>query len=188
MALLNGEEDKMEYYKSIKTPALRRIYRVIIAVQRFICYICAIALPLIITYQVILRYILKAPLMGIEELLTFFIIWLYMMGGSVASEKRSHIECGILTLYIKKEKTMKIFKLFKALFSFIICAWLTRWAFWFFQYSFKLWKTSDILRIPMFLGESSMFIGLIFMLFFAAVEMIDYIRDLIIFLQEGKRL
>lgn len=178
----------MEYYESIKTPVLKMIYRMIIAAQRIICYICAMALPLIITYQVILRYILKAPLMGIEELLTFFIIWLYMMGGSVASERRNHIECGILTLYIKKEKTMKIFNLFKSIFSLIICSWLTRWAFWYFQYSLKLWKTSDILRIPMFFGESSMFIGLLFMLAFAAIEVIDYIRDLIIFFQEGKRL
>jgi len=143
------------------------------------------ALPLIITYQVILRYVLKAPLMGIEELMTFFIIWLYILGGSVASEQRCHIECGILTLYIKREKTMKVFKCFKALFSLIVCSWLTRWAFWYFTYSFKLWKTSDILNIPMFFGESAMFIGLAFMLFFALLELIDYIRDLVKFLEEG---
>jgi len=177
----------MEYYENIKTPILRTAYRVIISVQRFVCYTCAIALPLIITYQVILRYVLKAPLMGIEELMTFFIIWLYILGGSVASEQRCHIECGILTLYIKKEKTMKIFKCFKALFSLIVCTWLARWAFWYFMYSFKLWKTSDILNIPMFFGESAMFIGLAFMLFFALLELIDYGRDLVKFFKEGKK-
>lgn len=169
----------MEYYENIQNKAWKTIYRVIITVQRFICYICAVALPLIITYQVILRYVLKAPLMGIEELQTFFIIWLYMMGGSVASEQRSHIECGILTLYIKKERSKAIFNCFKALFSLVVCTWLTYWAYWFFDYSFNLWKTSDILRIPMFFGESAMFIGLIFMLFFAVLELVDYIRQLI---------
>ena len=169
----------MGYYENIQNKAWKGIYRVIISVQRFVCYICAIALPLIITYQVILRYVLKAPLMGIEELMTFFIIWLYMMGGSVASEQRTHIECGILTLYIKKEKTMAIFKVCKSIFSMIVCAWLTRWAFWFFTYSFKLWKTSDILNIPMFFGESAMFIGLVFMLFFGIIELIDYVKDAI---------
>lgn len=167
----------MEYYESIQNKTWRTIYRGIITVQRLVCYVCAIALPVIITYQVILRYVLKAPLMGVEELMTFFIIWLYMMGGSVASEQRSHIECGILTLYIKKEKTMAVFKCFKSLFSILVCAWLTRWAFWFFLYSLKLWKTSDILNIPMFYGESAMLIGLLFMLFFAVLELIDYVRD-----------
>lgn len=94
----------MEYYDHIQNKVWKNIYRGIVTIQRFICYACAIILPLIITYQVILRYILKMPLMGIEELMTFFIIWLYMMGGSVASEQRSHINCAILTLYIKKRK------------------------------------------------------------------------------------
>lgn len=167
----------MEYCEQIKNKPFRAIYRGIITVQRVICYICAIALPLIITYQVVLRYVLKAPLTGIEELMTFFIIWLYMMGGSVASEQRTHIECGILTLYIKKEKTMAIFLCFKNIFSMVVCIWLTRWAYWYFDYSLKLWKTSDILKIPMFLGESAMFIGLVFMLFFGALEMIDAFKN-----------
>lgn len=163
----------MEYYEKISNKAWRAVYRGIISIQRVICYICAIALPLIITYQVILRYVLKAPLMGIEELMTFFIIWLYMMGGSVASEQRSHISCAILTLYIKKEKTMAIFNCCNNLFSMVVCVWLTRWAFWYFTYSLQLWKHSDILDIPMFFGESSMFIGLVFMLFFGLLELVD---------------
>ncbi len=138
----------MEYCEQIKNKPFRAIYRGIITVQRVICYICAIALPLIITYQVVLRYVLKAPLMGIEELMTFFIIWLYMMGGSVASEQRTHIECGILTLYIKKEKTMAIFLCFKNIFSMVVCIWLTRWAYW-----------------------------LVFMLFFGVLEMIDAFKN-----------
>ena len=145
-------------------------------VSRIVTYICAIALPLIISYQVVLRYVLKSPLMGIEELMTFFIIWLYMMGGAVASEQRSHISCGVLTLYIHRNKTMAIFNCFRDLASMIICCWLTYWAYWFFSYSFKLWKTSDILHIPMFFGESAMFIGLVFMLFFGLVELGDDIK------------
>lgn len=175
----------MGYYENIQNKAWKNIYRVIVAVQRVICYICAIALPLIITYQVILRYVLKAPLMGIEELMTFFIIWLYMMGGSIASEQRSHISCGILTLYIKKEKTMAIFNCCNNLFSMIVCIWLTRWAFWYFTYSFKLWKTSDILKIPMFFGESAMFIGLVFMLFFGILELIDNVKIAVKIFKKG---
>ena len=175
----------MGYYENIQNKAWKKVYWVIITVQRLVCYICAIALPLIITYQVILRYVLKAPLMGIEELMTFFIIWLYMMGGSVASEQRTHISCGILTLYIKKEKTMAIFKCCNNLFSMIVCIWLTRWAFWYFTYSFNLWKTSDILKIPMFFGESAMFIGLVFMLFFGVLELIDNISAAVKVFKKG---
>lgn len=49
----------MEYYEHIDNKIWRNIYYIIVCVQRFVCYVCAIALPLIITYQVILRYVLK---------------------------------------------------------------------------------------------------------------------------------
>jgi TRAP-type C4-dicarboxylate transport system permease small subunit len=163
----------MDYLSTIQNKTLKYIYAFIIKVQRFFAMLTGIAVPVIVVYQVILRYVFKAPLMGIEELLIFFIIWLYMLGGSVASEQRSHIECGILTLYIKKDSHMKLFNCFKSAFSLVICAWLIRWTFWFFTYSFKLWKTSDILRIPMFIGESALFVGFVLMFFFGVLELID---------------
>ena len=173
----------MDFYDRIQNKTLKAIYGVIISIQRFICYFCAIGLPVLVVVQVLLRYVFKAPLMGIEELLSFPIIWLYMLGGSMASEQRNHIECGILTLYIKKEKTMKIFKCCKALFSVIVGIWLARWGFWMFTYSLNLWKVSDMLKIPMFIGESSLFIGFVLMVFFTILELIDYIRDLVVYLK-----
>ena len=56
---------------------------------------------------------------------------------------------------------------------------------WFFAYSLKLWKTSDILHIPMFFGESSMFIGLVFMLFFGIIEFIDNVKDAVRICKKG---
>lgn len=168
----------MDYADRIQNKAWRTIYKTIVSIQRMIAIFTCIAIPIIIVYQVILRYVLKHPLMGIEELLVFFIIWLYMIAGSVASEQRNHIECGILTIYIKKERSMQIFKLFKSIFSVVIGIWLTYWAWWYFSYSLHLWKLSDILRIPMFFAESAIFVGFALMVFFTILQLGDDIRDL----------
>ena len=156
-----------------------KFYKVMGSVQSVIISILAIVIPLLITAQVILRYVLKMPLMGIEELMLFPIIWLYMLGGANASMERNHISCGILTLYIKKEKSMALFNLVKALISVVISIWLTYWAFWYFTYSLKMWKLSDLLYLPMFFAESSIFIGLVLMVFYALVEFYDMIFDFI---------
>ena len=148
-----------------------------IKVQRAIGVMLAIFLPLLIVIQVILRYVFKAPLMGIEELMLFPTIWLYMIGGANASQEKSHIECGILTLYIKKPRSMQIFKIFKGAFSVAISIWLTYWSYWLFSYSLKLWKTSNLLYIPMFFAESAMFIGLVLMTIYASYELYEYIID-----------
>lgn len=176
----------MDYVDGIQNKTWRAIYKVIITVQRTVAIITCIAIPIIVVYQVILRYVLKMPLMGVEELLVFFIIWLYMISGSVASEQRNHIECGILTLYIKKEQSMRIFNMFKSIFSVGIGMWLCYWAWWYFTYSLKCWKISDVLGLPYFIAESAVFIGFILMLFFTIIQMIDNVRDVIAYRKEAK--
>lgn len=177
----------MDYSSTIQNKTWRTIYKSIVSVQRFVGLTVCIAVPVLVVYQVFLRYVLRAPLMGIEEIEMFPIIWLYMIGGSIASEQRNHIECGILTLYIKKEKSMAIFRCFKSLFSVGICAWLVRWSFWYFEYSHKLWKLSDIVRWPMFYAEGIIFVGFALMLFFGVIELADNIRALVKCVKEGKK-
>ena len=49
----------------------------------------------------------------------------------------------------------------------------------------KALEDSDILHIPMFFGESSMFIGLVFMLFFGIIELIDNVKDAVRICKKG---
>ena len=114
---------------------LKKLIKFSIKFQNQATFFAMIILPFIVVVQVLLRYVFKAPLMGIEELLLFPTIWLYMLGGAVASEKREHISCGILSLYIRTEKGMQRFNVLKMFFSSIISLWVTYWAFWYFSYS-----------------------------------------------------
>lgn len=154
------------------TPFIKTIGRI----QEAILLVLLILIPVLVTIQVILRYLLHLPLMGIEELLLFPTIWLYMLGGANASRERNHIECGVLVLYIRKEKSLALFKLIKTAIAVVVSFWLTYWAWWFFMYSLNTWKLSDLLYLPMFFGESAILLGLVLMTMFTIIELIDYVR------------
>lgn len=156
----------------------------LVKLQKLITVILAVSVLLIVVAQVLLRYVFKAPLMGIEELLFFPAIWLYMLGGANASQERNHIECGILTLYIKKPKSMMIFNVVKNTVSVFVGVWLLYWAYWLFSYSLNLWKTSDLLYIPMFFMEAAPFVGLVLMVFYAVLQLFDSIKLLV---REGEK-
>lgn len=154
------------------------IGRIMAFIQKTVSFILAVLIPVLIVVQVFLRYVLQAPLMGIEELLIFPTIWLYMLGGANASQQRNHISCGILTLYIKRPLTMKLFNISKALISLIVSIWLTYWSYWYFVYSLTRWKLSDLLYIPLFFGESAVFIGIVLMTIYTLGELVDYLKNL----------
>ena len=143
----------------------------LISLQNLVSIVLMSIIPVMVVVQVLLRYVFHAPLMGIEEIMLFPTIWLYMLGGAMASQKRNHISCGILTLYIKKDLSMQIFNVVKCFVSFAVSVWLTYWAYWYFLYSLKTWKHSDLVGIPMFLGESAIFLGLLLMTLYAASDL-----------------
>ncbi len=144
--------------------------------QELVASVLMILLPVLVCVQVVLRYVFEAPLMGIEELMLFPIIWLYMIGGANASMERTHISCGILTLYIKKPFSIALFHSVKSFISVVVSLWLTYWAYWFFDYSLTMWKESDLLYIPMFFGESAVFIGLVLMTGYSIDEFRDCLK------------
>ncbi|MCG8483355.1 MAG: TRAP transporter small permease subunit [Clostridia bacterium] len=165
----------------------QKIWRSLTTFQGILSAILMIALPLIVLIQVLLRYVFKAPLMGIEEVMLFPTIWLYMVGGANASMERNHISCGILTLYIKSGKPMQIFNILKSLLSLLISLWLTYWAYGYCAYSLKSWKLSNLVEIPMFFAESALFVGLILMTFYTGVELVDNIKIFLNGLQASER-
>lgn len=107
---------------------IAKIAKYFVNFQYGLSIVMALLLLAMIGYEVVMRYVFKSSLMGVEEVMVFPIIWLYMLGGANASYEKSHIECGILTLYIKKEHSMLIFNLVKRIICVVILAWITYWS------------------------------------------------------------
>lgn len=104
-------------------------------------------------------------------------VWLYMIGGANTSQTRTHIDCGILSLYMKKERTIKFMSLFKSAVCLIIAIWASYWGLWFFRYSFGIGKVTARLQIPTFLYESAIFIGIAAMTIYCAIDLIQDTRN-----------
>jgi TRAP-type C4-dicarboxylate transport system permease small subunit len=108
-------------------------------------------------------------------LLLFPTIWLYFLGGAIASRERSHIECRVVTMYVSGA-SLHIANAIKAAISLGVVIWLTYAAYDYFRYALRVGKESDMLYIPLVLGESALFIGLLLMSIYTAWELADHVR------------
>ncbi len=113
--------------------------------------------------QVIMRYILQTPIMGLEELLIYPTLWLYFLGSVNASREDTQIKANVLDVFCKTERSKKVISFIANLLSIVVSAWLTWWAWRYFAYSLRVWKESPTLYIPMFYAESAVFVGLALM-------------------------
>jgi TRAP-type C4-dicarboxylate transport system permease small subunit len=145
------------------------------AIENWTALVLMLAVTFLVFIQVILRYVLHHPLMGIEEMLLFPTIWLYFLGGAIASRDRNHIECRVVTMYVQGT-ALHIANALKAAISLVVALWLTYGAYEYLRYALRVGKESDMLYIPLVLGESALFIGLLLMCTYTAWELADHVR------------
>ena len=71
-----------------------------ILLSRFLIFLMAI-LVLTVTWQVVTRYVLSAPSSYTEELATYLLIWISMLGAVHALKERAHLGIDVLTRRLK---------------------------------------------------------------------------------------
>ncbi|MBJ7552830.1 TRAP transporter small permease [Marinomonas spartinae] len=116
--------------------------------------------------QVVTRYVLQTPVMGLEEIVLIPTIWLYILGSVNASREDTQIRANVLEIFLKTDRAKLVLHIISDFLSIMVSLWLTWWAWRYFAYSIRIWKETPTLYIPTFTYESSLFIGLSLMTLF----------------------
>ncbi len=139
--------------------------------------ICIVALGQF--FQVITRYILEIPVMGLEETMLYPTLWLYVLGAVNASRENTHIRANVLEIFLRTPKQHVVLAIVGEVISLIVGIWLLIWAWDFTRYSWRVWKESATLYIPTFYADVALCIGLTLMMIYTAMHLSRHIRDLL---------
>jgi len=141
------------------------------SVQEFILFFLMVAITFLVFAQVLLRYVFKAPLMGIEEILLFPTVWLYMVGAANASIQRTQIVCRVLEVFVKNRlKSIYLIRSAASFLSFGVALWLDYWAYDYLKYALRVPRVSSSLYIPLIYAEIALFIAMILITLYTLVE------------------
>ncbi len=146
--------------------------------ERFVKYlltsiICIVALGQFV--QVITRYVLQIPVMGLEETMAYPALWLYVLGAVNASRENTHIRANVLEIFLKTPRQHVILAIIGEVISLIVGLWLLSWSWEFTRYSWRVWKESPTLYIPTFYAEVALTIGLALMMIYTAIHLVRHI-------------
>jgi TRAP-type C4-dicarboxylate transport system permease small subunit len=136
----------------------------------FLCILSLLLLCGLVCIQVLLRYVFRAPLMGIEELLLFPTTWLYLLGAVKASQEKSQIIARVLEIFLKKERSVYILRTIASVLSTVVLVWLVYWGYDYWKYLIRMQKVSPMLFIPMIYSEALVFISLTLITFYTVIE------------------
>ncbi|OBY24693.1 TRAP transporter small permease [Leisingera sp. JC1] len=138
--------------------------------------ICLVALAQFV--QVVTRYLLQIPVMGLEETMLYPTVWLYLLGAVNASREDTHIRANVLEIAIKTERGHTVLAIIGEVISLTVGLWLLSWAWEYTQYAWRVWKESPTLYLPTFYSEVALVAGLALMMLYTAVHLLRHINAL----------
>lgn len=138
--------------------------------------ICLVALGQFV--QVVTRYVLQIPVMGLEETMLYPTIWLYILGAVNASREDTHIRANVLEITIKTERGHTVLAIIGEIISLIVGLWLLSWAWDYTLYAWRVWKESPTLYLPTFYSEAALVVGLALMMFYTALHLLRHVNAL----------
>ena len=151
--------------------------------EKFFKYILPLLISIVAVmqfYQVLMRYVFELPVMGLDELVVYPTLWLYLLGSVNAAREDTQIKANVLDVFLKSDRSRLVVRVIADLMSVIVSCWLTYWAWDYFLYAKKVWKESPTLYIPTFWAECSLFIGLALMTAYSGWYLYKNTRNLIV--------
>lgn len=134
------------------------------------------AIPIISGMEVVFRYILRSPLIGSNEILVLFEIWLYFLGFASAARERSHITARVVEGLIKTSEGIARLRMINAFIGTFICSYMVYMAWDYFEYSARVSKTTSIIRYPMLWYEGAALVCFVPALLYTAYEFYYYMK------------
>lgn len=149
-----------------------KLWMGLVKAQRAVIIVTAVIVTLIIAGACILR-VFNINFIGFEELALLVVFWLYMIGCSHGSFEQSQITADILEQMLPASKGKRVLRLVRYILTFVLSAIFLCWAFDLVLWTAQADTRTSVFRIPVVVGQSSIFIGLLISTFYNLVYLVD---------------
>jgi len=155
---------------------LYRIERQFIKVIRLVLVISSLSLGLLMAGQVVMRYGIESPFLGIEELAPMLALWVYFLGMVNATRERDHITGGIVTLIFSNQRVIDAVRIFGTLVCLVATIIFGYYAWEFAIFNFELGRKSLYMRWPKWLWDFSMLTGFVLVGFYYVLQLVVEVK------------
>lgn len=132
-------------------------------------------MTLTVLLQVLLRYVFKQPLFGLEEFSRLVAIWLYFLGAIYSTKTDNHVQGDVANKYITGERARIILRTIVWALCLLTCV-----LFFYHSATYSWWiygtgERTTGLWWPRIISVSSMFVGAFFMTLYSLANLIKYL-------------
>ena len=131
-------------------------------------------MTLTVVLQVLLRYVFKQPLFGLEEFSRLVAIWLYFLGAVLSTKTDNHVQGDVANKYITGERAKIILRTVVWTLCLVTCILFLYHSGTYSWWIYGTGERTTGLWWPRVISVGSMFFGAFFMTLYSLTNMIKY--------------
>ena len=161
--------------------ALAWVYKAehwLITVVRWVAVLLSLALGLLMAAQVLMRYGLQSPFLGIEELALMFGLWIYFLGMVHATRERDHITGGIIGLIFQNQLLIASVRMAGTLLCLFAICIFSYYAQKYAMFNLSIGRVSPYMGFSKAIWDFSMVVGFILTGFYLILQFISEIQQI----------
>jgi len=161
----------------------RFIWDMLLKMQRIVMLLTICISTSAIMAEVLMRYIFKTSIVGIEELAAYIAFWLYFIGASYGTYERSHIKAELTHMLIKNPKYYAISRAVTSFISFALSGYAVILAYHYAEWGIRRMEQSSATFLgstyPVVYFQFSLLVGFTLMCFYFLVEFLQWITPIL---------
>lgn len=125
------------------------------------------------------RIIVGSPMFGLEELVLICVMWLYMIGATLASRDRAHLSADFIQVLTKNEKTIAFTHLIASLVSLAMAVLFVTWSYDLFVWALAKKQTTPVFSLPWYISQSSLLFASLFFVYYILRDIVNDVAKLL---------
>jgi len=144
----------------------------------YICGIAILAMGLILTYEVVCRYLLEAPTIWAQETAIYIFMWTMLAGSAYTLMQGKHVRIDIVVALLPKRGQL-VLDAVMSMVGALYCGLITWQSLEMLRSTIRFGKLSPtFLRIPMWIPQGALFLGFSLLTFQFAFIVLDKLAGL----------
>ncbi len=136
----------------------------VLKAQYWVMVVSSIVVFVLTIVTVVLRYIFKVNIMGLDEVILLAVMYLYFFGAAQGSFENSHIKAGLIETFCKNRIVVGVDKVLVKIVELAVVTICFIWSIQYLKTDLATAPVSPGLKIPMFCNHLAVFIGFLFMI------------------------
>ncbi|GHV30863.1 C4-dicarboxylate ABC transporter permease [Synergistales bacterium] len=150
-----------------ENPAMNKFDKVMVGFFSIVIAVGSLVITLIIMGAAAARYILHVNFVGYDEIVVLVAFWFYFMGAAYGAYNNSHVTADIIDAYVPLGVTRNVLAAIRWAAACFACGLFVYYGFNYLKFSFmgplgnfRFLPKSMTWRIPLWISQSAIFIGL----------------------------